>query len=100
MDYYFTDDVCLCSTLTLSFGPTQESLQDLNRWQDEKKNYEVQINQLRSLLEEKEALEMDMSNIYSEENSATGKFYMYVFMVRVYEAPLKLCNEIIQKQFY
>ena len=91
MDYYFTDDVCLCSTLTLSFGPTQESLQDLNRWQDEKKNYEVQINQLRSLLEEKEALEMDMSNIYSEENSATGKFYMYVFIYIQRHVFIHLC---------
>ena len=91
MDYYFADDVCLCSTLTLSFGPTQESLQDLNRWQDEKKNYEVQINQLRTLLEEKEALEMDMSNIYSEENSATGKFYMYVFIYIQRHVFIHLC---------
>ena len=53
---------------------------DLRKWREEKRKYELEVSQLHALLEEYESREMDMSNIYREENSSTG-MYKYTYKV-------------------
>ena len=50
----------------------EEALVDLTRWQQEQNDWKVELDYLRSLLEERDAQEIEMSQIYSEENSSTG----------------------------